>query len=39
MSLLQTYAMAIPFDFKLLLSTLVYGTALSLLLERKNVYT
>jgi hypothetical protein len=39
MSLLQTYAMAIPFDFKLLLSTLVYGTALSLLLQRKHAYT
>ena len=39
MSLLQTYAMAIPFDFKLLLSTLVYGTVLSLLLQRKHAYT
>ena len=39
MSLLQTYAMAIPFDFKLLLSTFVYGTALSLILQRKHAYT
>lgn len=36
--LLTTYAMAVPFDFKLLISTLVYGALLSLLLKRNYEY-